>query len=646
MDRRFITFSVLALAVALLLSVNIVANEVFRSSRWDLTESQLFTLSKGTVNVLHNLQEPITLRLYLSKRLVTRIPSLKGYATRVEELLEEFKRQADGKIRLQVIDPDMFSAEEDRAVGYGIRGVPVPGGQEALYFGLVGTGSTTQEQVIPTFTPNREQFLEYDLSRLIYSLANEKKPVVGILSSLPINGGGPRAPNVPAWMVIEQAQQLFDIQPLDKEVRTIPEDIDVLLVVHPKDMAEHLHYAVDQFVLRGGRLLMFIDPFAEADQSRGRRIMGMQVPAKKTSNPERLLEAWGVKMDSGKIVGDISAATQVRFQRGTQIVTLDYPPWMNLSKGALNPTDIITGDLKNITVATAGYLQKLEGATTTLSPLLQTSEEAKLYLIEDVNNYNEPEKLLQDYQPAGERFVLAGRIGGDVKSAFPDGPPKPKEEESKKEAKAEQSSQQTPATPPAPTAKHLNESVVPANIILVADVDILQDSLWVNVQNLLGSRIAIPTAGNGSFVANALDNLAGSSDLIAIRSRSGFQRPFEYIDNMRQNAELKYRSKEQELKSKLLDAEKRLSELESEKQNDDALVLSEAQQSELINFRKQRLGIRKELREVNFELRSEIEALEVLIKFLNIALIPILIGLGGIGVGIIAMVRTRRLPRA
>jgi len=640
MSRRFITISVLVLSVVLLLAVNMVANEVFRSSRWDLTANHLFTLSKGTLNILNSLDEPITLRLYMSKRLITRLPSLKGFATRVEELLEEYKRQAKGKLHLRVIDPDPFSVEEDRAVGYGIRGVPVGGGQENLYFGLVGTGSTTQEQVIASFSPSREKFLEYDLSRLIYSLAHEKKPVVGLLSSLAINGGGPRAVlqglNQPAWMVMEQAKQLFEVLPLDQKIKSIPKNVDVLMVVHPKDMAANLVYAIDQFVLRGGRLLMFIDPNAEADQSRGQSLMGMSTSGLKTSNPKKLLRAWGVRMSGDKVVGDISAAARVRAQQGAQTVTLDYPPWMNLGKKSLNADDIITGDLDNISIASSGYLEALPGATTTVTPLLQSSEQAKLYSVADVQNYAEPEKLLRNYQPAHKRFILAARIKGKVKTAFPDGPPKSKSKPATGKPAGAAAGQAE--------AKPLTESVGPVNLIVVADVDMLEDRFWVQTQDLLGQRIAIPIAANGPFVINALENLSGSNDLIAIRSRGGFQRPFQYINTLRQSAELKFRNKEQELKTRLDKTEKRLQALESEKQTDDARVLSDAQQKELIDFRQQRLGIRKALREVRHGLRRNIEDLEALLKFLNIALVPILIGLGGLVVGFVAMARTRRLP--
>jgi len=635
MGNRTLSVGGLLVAAVLLVAINMVAGRSLSSSRVDLTENKLFTLSDGTREILAGLDEPITLRFYLSRGLVTRLPGISSYAARVEELLEAYAREAGANVTFVEVDPEPFSEEEDRAVAYGLRGVPIDEEDATLYFGLVASGSTDQEQVIPFFSTSREQFLEYDVTRLIYSVANPKQPVVGLLSTLPINGGGPMAMlqgrGQPPWIVVEQMSELFEVMPLEPGIREVPADVGVLMLVHPKALPDETRYAIDQFVMRGGRALVFVDPNAETDPGAGPGMMGMMAPgASRSSNPKELLASWGLAMPEDEVVGDLSAAMRVRAQQEGRLVTIDYPMWMTLSGDALASSDLVTANLGAVTLASPGHLVPVEAPGLDVTPLIRTTENAAVFPRATVANLADPQAVLRDYQAKGERLVLAARVTGKAKSAFPDGPPAAPKKEGEE------------AAAPPPAGPHLAESSGDVNVVVVADADLLADQFWVQVQDLLGSRIAIPTSGNGPMVVNALDNLTGSSALIDIRSRGGFVRPFAVVNELRREAELRFREQEQRLMTQLDDAERKLGELESSRQGDEVAVLTDEQRQALIDFRKERLQIRKDLREVRRSLRASIERLETRLRFANVAAVPILIGVGGLLVGLTRLRRRRR----
>ena len=615
MGNRTLSVGGLMVAAVLFVAINIVAGQSLSSSRVDLTENKLFTLSDGTREILSGLDEPITLRFYLSRGLVTRLPGISSYASRVQELLEAYAREAGGNVTLVQVDPEPFSEEEDRAVAYGLRGVPIDEEDATLYFGLVASGSTDQEQVIPFFSTSREQFLEYDVTRLIYSVAHPKQPVVGLLSSLPINGGGPMAMlqgrGQPPWIVVEQIKELFEVLPLEPGILEVPQEVDVLMLVHPKALPDATRYA-------------------ETDPGSATAMMGMMAPgADRSSNPKALLASWGLAMPEDEVVGDLSAAMRVRAQAEGRLVTIDYPMWMTLSDDALASSDLVTANLGAVTLASPGHLVPVEAPGLAVTPLIRTSDGAALFPRATVANLSDPQSVLRDYQAAGERFVLAARVTGKAKSAFPDGPPAPEKKDGEDPA-------------PAPPGPHLAESAGDINVVVVADADMLADQFWVQVQDLMGSRIAIPTSGNGPMVINALDNLTGSSALIDIRSRGGFVRPFTVVNDLRREAELRFREQEQRLISRLEETERQLGQLESSRQGEEAAVLTDEQRQALIDFRKERLQIRKDLREVRRSLRANIESLESRLRFANVAAVPILIGVGGLLVALARMRRRRR----
>ena len=639
MNTRLLTGSGLAMAVVLFFAVNVFSTVAFRSARFDLTEQQIYTLSDGTRNILESIDEPVTLRLYLSEKLATRLPGIKSYATRVAELLQEYEQAAGGNLHLHVIDPEPFSEEEDRAVGYGLQGVPLDNGNLHFYFGLVGANATGERELIPFFQPEREEFLEYDLTKLIYRLANPTQRVVGLLSTLPLEGGPPMPfmggqGGTGPWMIMESIRDVMQVTPLDKDVTNIPEDVAVLMVVHPKGLGEPTLYAIDQFVLRGGRALVFVDPHSEADRipPNPQNPMGMQGP--RNSDLGKVFESWGIELVKGKVAGDLPLAKKVNFQTGSRTFVADYPIWIDLPPQSLNAEDVVTAKLPSLTMASAGILKKREGSDVQFTPLVETDERAMQIDASRLTFMPDIQGLLQEYRPEGEKFTLAARLTGKVNTAFPEGRPAVEKSEQSDNPDVENESREHP---------HLAESTEPINVIVVADTDVLEDRFWVQTQQFLGQRIAIPLAANNSFVTNALDNLTGSHDLISVRNRGSSSRPFTLVRAIQQEAEQRFRQKEQALQQRLKDTERKIQELQNKKEDQTTVILSAEQQAALDGFRQELVATRKELRSVQHELQKNIESLEGIVKFLNVGFMPLVVVVGGL---LISAYNVRRRQRA
>ena len=648
MASRLMTTTGVVLALVLLFAVNILASRILGPARIDMTENRLFTLSEGTRAILANLDEPVTLRFYLSQRELERVPGIGGYADRVRALLNEYKRLSGGKLALHVIDPEPFSEEEDRAVGYGLRGVPLGLDEGNFYFGLAATNSVDDEEVIPFFASEREQFLEYDVTKLVHNLTKPKQKIVGLLSSLPIEGQGPPMQaamggmDAQPWMVVEQIRQLFELRSLHPKLEEIPEDVDVLMLVHPQTLPREALYAIDQYVLRGGRVVAFVDPYSETQQP-GMAAGFMQPVGSRRSEIDELLSAWGVTLGDD-VVADLDLALKVRMEQGGRVLTFDYPVWMNVTPHTFDQDDIVTGNLGNLGFGTPGYLEPAEGATNTFTPLVTTTPRAAQFTTSQVAAVTtDPRDLLDAYTLQDRAYTLVARVSGKVRTAFPDGRPLPvsTDEEGNEPAGEDEAGSEAE-----PKAEHVSESTEDAQIILVADADMLADRFWVVVEEFLGSRIALPSAANSTLVVNALDNLTGSGDLISVRNRGTFTRPFVRVVALKQQAERVYRAKEQELIAQLEETERRLVELEESNQGNESLIITDAQRDELVQFRQERVRIRKELREVRRQLRADIEALESWLKFANIGLVPILIGLTGLAAGLLQLRRRRTAATA
>jgi len=629
MNQKLLTTGSAAMAIALLLAVNIISDTLLKTARLDLTENQLYTLSEGSKNILKTLEEPITLHFYLSQTLATSLPGVSSYTIRVRELLEEYQRVAAGKINLKVIDPEPFSEEEDSAESYGLQGIPVD--NNTFYFGLAGTSSTDGEEIIPFLSPNRAEFLEYDLTKLIFQLANPDQKVVGIMSTLPIQGdmSSPfQQAQVRPWAIVDHISQLFQVEKVSTEVETIPDDIDVLMLVHPKDLSDATLYAIDQFVLKGGRAIVFADPYSEAYKPPSdpkNPFAAMQAP--RNSELTKLFDAWGIELVPSKVVGSLRTAQKVQVRKGSRTSVVTYPVWMDLDdEQYFNKEDITTGKLGNIALATVGALVKKGDVGTEIIPLIESGDKAMQIDIAKLGFLAEPENLVREFKPEG-KFTLAARVTGIVPTAFPDGMPDGSD-----------------ATENETDSKHITESAEAINIIVVADTDILEDKFWVRVQNIFGQRIALPHAANATFVSNALDNLSGSNDLISVRNRGGFVRPFTLVEEIQQEAEQHYREKEKELLARLQETDQKIRNLQNQKQKGNEFMLNIKQQQEVANFRAEKIKIRKELRNVQHELQKNIASLETQMKFINIGLMPLLIGIGGITLGILNRRRKNIVP--
>jgi ABC-type uncharacterized transport system involved in gliding motility auxiliary subunit len=638
------------LVFVLFVAINIVSSRTLDNAQIDLTASKLYTLSPGSKAVLAKIGEPITLRFYFSDVLGREIPSYAVYATRIRELLRQYAAASNGKVKLEIIDPAPFSDDEDRAVAFGLQGVPVSQGGDLVYFGLAGSNSADKDEIISFFQPDRERFLEYDITKLVYNLTVTKKPAVGLLAGLPLQGefSGMGRPSQP-WTIYSQMSQFFDMKTIDKDAASIPDDVKVLVLAHPQNLPDKTLYAIDQFVLRGGHVLAFVDPHAEGQMLR-------PGPAAQTgltaSNLPKLFDAWGLQMVPGKVAGDRTAARRVNAGTDTRVRAVDYIAWLTLQQPNFTKSDILTGDLKVIQMASAGILKPKDGATTKFEPLIQTSPQSEEIDVDKVKTQPDPVALLAEFKPSNERYTLAARISGPVKTAFPDGPPpEPKKEDDKDKPAGAQAAPPAPAA--APPAERLTEAKQPINVIVIADTDMLEDRFWAQVQDFFGQQVVIPTASNGDFVINAIDNLQGSDELISLRTRGQSARPFTLVQAIQQDAELQFREKERQLTDQLKETQKKLADLQSPGQgaagtdNGGKVILSKEQQEAIDQFRAQVVQIRRQLRDVQHELRRNIEDLEILLKFVNIWLIPILVGIAAIIVGVVRVRRraTARRPQ-
>jgi|SRR5579872_2180833 len=599
------------LALALLfIGLTILFDHTLRGWRLDLTQNHLYTTSTGTDRILKGIKEPINLYFFYSEKTAAQIPQIKTYGVRVREFLEELAARSGGNVRLHVIDPQPFSEDEDRASELGVRGAPVGPSGSQLYFGLAGTNSTDGHQAIEFFDPQKEEFLEYDVVKLIYQLANTKKPVIAWLSSLPMGSGfdpqtgQPREP----WAVYEQAEQLFEIRQLDPAAAKIDPDVSVLVLVHPKNLSPATQFAIDQYALRGGHIAAFVDPLAEADPTGGDRGNPMAAMSADKSSQLALLSAWGVQFNSKQVVADRARALAVSTRQGEAPV--QHLGILGLDESSFTRGDVITAGLSSVNVATAGSLVPVKGATTKFEPLLQSSADAALMPAERFAMLFDPSSLRDGFKPTGTRYTLAARVTGPVKSAFPAGAP-------------------SGVTVPAGQAV-LKESVKPLNLVVFADTDLLSDFMWVRQQNFFGQRVAQAMANNGDLVLNTLDNLSGSADLISVRGRASFKRPFEKVEALRRAADDRFRAKEQELEQQLRDAEEKLTALQSRRNDKSALILTPEQEKEIERFTQEKLRIRKELRAVRAGLDKDIQGLGSEVKVVNIIVVPVLFALAAL----------------
>jgi len=615
----------LGLLAVLFLGVVMLSNVGLRGMRLDLTQNKLYTLSSGTQQVLHELKEPVNLYFYFSRdEAAKQSPLILPYAARVREFLEEIAARAGGKINLHVVDPQPFSDDEDRAAEFGLQPLPVGNGGDSVYFGLAGTNSTDGRSAIPNFTPDREEFLEYDVAKLIQELGTPKKPVIGLLSSIGLQGQfNPQTGQMgEPWPIYTQLQQLFNVRALTSDLDHIDKDVDVLMLVHPKQLQPKTLYAIDQFVMRGGRLLLLVDPDAGADLSGQNPANPMAAAmADHSSDLEPLLATWGVDYDRSKVIGDLERGLEVRTNASSGPVR--HIGILGLRRADMDSKDVVTASLESINMATVGSLSQRAGAKTAFEPLLMSSTSAEPLPAQRFHALIDPSTLRDGFKATGTRYTIAARITGPVDSAYPNGPP--------------------PDLKPVagPPIAHLAKSSTPANIVVIADTDFLMDYLWVQQRELLGQRIAQAFANNGDLIANILDNLSGSSALISIRGRASFSRPFERVDALKRQADDRLRAKALELQAELQQTESKLTELQSKRNDQSSIMLSPEQEAELKRFTAEKTRVRKELRETQRGLDVDINRLGSRLKVINIAIAPLVVAIAGV-----VILSTRRRRRA
>jgi ABC-type uncharacterized transport system involved in gliding motility auxiliary subunit len=594
MNRNLISGLGLALLAVAFLMVTLLNNLWFSGVRVDLTENKLFTLAAGTREIVQQIDEPINLYFFFSEKASEDLTTLRAYANRVRELLQEYALLAPGKINLQLIDPEPFSDAEDRAAAFGLQGVPVNNAGDELYFGLAATNALDDQQVIGFFQPDKEAFLEYEISKLIQNLLVQKKPKVGLLSTLKVQGDMDMNTfqTTPAWVVIDQIDQASELQTITPGAESLPADLDLLVLIQPRGLAESLLSSIDQFALSGGHVLVFVDPLAETDQSQVNPMMG--ISGAETTIDFPLLAGWGVQLRKDVVLGDSQQALTVSGVDGQPVRHLSI---LGLQAQNFNIEDVTLSSLETINVSTAGILDVLDQRSTQVDVLMASSEYAMPIERLRLKMLGDPSELLPDFKATGQFYPVAVRITGSASSQY--------------------------------TLPLGGEGSVPSpnnlNVIVVADTDILSDRLWVQLQDFFGQRIVTPWANNGDFVTNAVDNLTGSSALISIRSRGRFTRPFDVVQDLRREAEASYLNSANDLQSQLAEAERQLGELESSRDEQNLMSLSPEQEATLVRFQQEKLRIRKALRNVRHQLDKDIEMLGSTLKFMNIVLMPLLL---------------------
>lgn len=597
--------------------VIVVSSQWLTGWRIDLSENGLYTLSDGTKNILAELENPVTLTLYFSDKATTQLPALRTYAQRVQELLEEYEGLADGKLTVSKVDPVPFSEAEDEAALAGLQGIPVGARGDEVYFGLVARNEAGAEEVIPFMQPDREAFLEYELTRLISSLAKTSLPKVGIVSGIEIKGGFDymTRQSRPAWAFLQYVEESFEVEWIADDATEIA-GVDALLLVAPGELSESLQFAIDQYVVSGGSTLVFLDPYSEAAGSMG------AMPSVQRFGLDALMNNWGVTLREDVFVTDYANSMVVGVGPARKAVR--HIGLLGMTPEALDQDDIVLHGLESLNFSSAGILDRVEGASSEWEPILLTSDQSQPRESDMLLQLHDPQSLLSGFAPTGERYVLAARVRGQVKTLFPEGIEISEEvpvESSEAEEGEDAAKTETVTRKISPTVQETDAM----RLLVVADSDFLSDRLWVQVQNFFGQQIVTPWADNGSFLVNALEHMSGHPDLITIRSQGRFNRPFDRVEALRREAEERFLAQQELLEEQLQQTEQKLIELEKMRSEGDGAVFTPEQEAELLNFQEEKLKIRKQLRDVQHQLDRDIEALGTQLKLINILLIPGLI---------------------
>jgi ABC-type uncharacterized transport system involved in gliding motility auxiliary subunit len=604
------TIGIAAMALVLV-AVNLIASPL--RQRIDLTAENAYTLSPGTRAILAKLDTPVQIRFYCTKNASTMPVFLATYAQRVEDLLGEYRQASKGRIEIQRLNPEPDSDAEDSARLDGVEGQQTRTG-EKVYLGL-SVAMLDQKQAIPFLTPDRERLLEYDVSRAIARVMTAEKPVIGVMSPLPVMGGAnPMAMQMrqqqqqtPPWAFMSELMRDFNVKKVEVTADKIPDDIQVLLVIHPKAATDSTQYLLDQFVMRGGKLIAFVDPLCALDRPPS---APGQMPPQSTSSLDKLFKAWGLTFDTTKVVADMEHVAQL--QQGPN------PAVLALNETAINKEDVVTANADNLLMAFAGTFSGTPAEGLSQTVLIKTSKHSGL--VDGVTASFAGGQIANDLPQSSVEYPLAIRLTGKFKTAFPDGKPKPAA---------------SPSPEPKPEEKPeagLKESAEPGTVVLIGDADMIQDAVSVREIQGIGQRLIMPLNSNLSFAQSVVEQLAGDSNLIAVRSRASRERPFTVVQKMQAEADASYRTKIKELETSLAETQRNLNELQKTKgEAGQRFILSPEQQQELASFRKKEADAKVQLKQMRKQLRSEIDSLENRIKWLNIAGMPVAVILAGFG---------------
>jgi len=639
-NKSFETILYSTIGVAAMALILVAFNFITGSfkSRMDLTKEKAYTLSAGTRAILAKLDAPVKIHFYCTQgeNSTPGALMLKNYAKEVEDLLAEYKQAAKGKLIIEKYNPEPDSDAEDSAHLDGVEGQALgnnPFGGDRFYLGLAVSYGMDQKVAIPFLSPERERLLEYDISRAISQVFTPEKPVVGIMSPLPIFGM-PANPMMmrmgqqgeQPWTIVNELKNDFKVKRVAMDVDKIDDDVKVLMVVHPREISEKAQYAVDQFVLRGGKLIAFLDPLPALIDTKEQNQMFGAIP-NSGSTLDKLLKTWGVSFENGKVVADMKYSLQVGGRNGQPT---QAPAILGLTRQALNNDDIVTSQIESVWLPFAGSFSGTPADGLKETVLLKSTKESQM--VDGFMANLAGENIIKDFKPSGTEYALAIRLTGKFKTAFPNGKPEEKKDEEKKEGDKKPDEKKADDS--------LKESKENNSVILVGDADMLSDRVALQpVQTLFGTAYA-PANGNLSFCQNAVEQLTGDSNLINVRSRATTSRPLTKIKDMEANANERFQSEIKRLEEGAQEAQRKINELQqAKKDKDQRFILSKEQQDELAKLRKQEGETRKHLKQVQKDLRKEVVSLQTRVKWINILAVPVAVAISGV---VLAGVKSRK----
>jgi ABC-type uncharacterized transport system involved in gliding motility auxiliary subunit len=617
------TGGVIALA-AILIAVNFLIGAF--SARIDLTDGRVYTLSPGTRAILSKLEAPVRIRFYYTQGGSAVPVGLKTFAKRVEDLLAEYRATSKGKVMIDKFNPEPDSDAEDSATLDGVDGQMTNTG-EKFYLGM-SVSFLDQKAAIPVLAPDRERLLEYDITRAISQVTAAKKPVIGIMSALPVLGRplNPMLKQQPTepWVLASELKRSFEVKKVELDAQKIDEDIKVLLVIHPRNLSEVTEYAIDQFVLRGGKLIAFVDPYAYFDQQPDMMnpFGGSQAGQSTLYN---LFKAWGIDVGMNKVVADLTYPSGA----GPRLL----PTLLSLTNEALNQDDVVTNQVGTLLIPFGGVFTGKPAGGLTQTVLAHTSKNSMLVDLIIATLSGEPST--RGFEPSGKEQPLAIRLTGKFKTAFPNG--KPEAAPVRGDRKKDGEEAKKVETKPEPALK---ESSAENSLVLVGDVDMLTDNAAVDVQEVFGQRLVVPRNGNLAFAQGMVEQFSGDNALISLRSRASFSRPLTVIQQMEAQAQQSYLGKIKELEDSLNQTQEKLQALQKGRGGAQSTILSPEQQTEIENFRKKATEARRDLKELRKNLRVETDTLEFWTKVINIGLVPLLVALAGL---LLAFAKRRRV---